>query len=74
MKKIYMVEGLACANCAAKIERAVSALPGVSKCQVSFLTGKMTLEAAEDTMDATIREANKIVSKIEPGAVLQNIR
>ena len=36
-QRIYIIEGLDCANCAAKIETAVKALPGVKNASVSFM-------------------------------------
>ena len=44
MKKYIKIEDLCCANCAAKIEKAVSKLDGVSKCTVNFMAEKMLRE------------------------------
>ena len=44
MKKIFKLEDLDCANCAAKMECAVAKLEGVKRAEVSFLTQKMTIE------------------------------
>lgn len=66
MKKKFMLEGLDCANCTAKIEREVNALKGVESATVSFMTTKMTIEGDEDEMDHIIAEAEKIVNKYEP--------
>ncbi len=66
MKKVYLLDGLCCANCAAKIERGVAALDGVSEATVSFLTTKLTIVGDDDKMDTIIEEAMKIVKKIEP--------
>ena len=41
VKKVYLVENLDCANCAAKIERALSKLSNVEKVNINFMTGKM---------------------------------
>ena len=66
MKKTFILEGLDCANCAAKIEAGVAALEGVTKCSVTFLTQKMKLEF-DDAKEAEIIEAAKaIVKKTEP--------
>lgn len=66
MKKTYQLENLCCANCAAKIERAVQRIPGVRGAAVSFLTGRMTLEADDALWDAVTAAAAKAVTKIEP--------
>lgn len=66
MKKSFRLVGLDCANCAAKMERAISKLPGVEKATVSFMTTRMTIEAADDKMDEIVKEATAIVKKYEP--------
>ena len=66
MKKVYKLEDLDCANCAAKMERAIAKIDGVQSVSVSFLTQKLTLEADEEKMEAIINEAAKICKKIEP--------
>ena len=38
MKKTFALEELDCANCAAKLERAVAKIEGVRSVTVSFLT------------------------------------
>ena len=45
MKKMYMLEDLDCANCAAKMEEAISKIDGVTYARVSYLAQKLTLEA-----------------------------
>lgn len=52
--KHYTVSGMSCAACAARVEKAVSAVPGVDACSVSLLTGTMIVEGNADD-DAVIR-------------------
>ena len=66
MKKVILLDGLCCANCAAKIERGIAKLDGVQSASVSFLTTKLTIEFDYDKEDKIIEEAMKIVKKIEP--------
>ena len=66
MKKTFKLEDLDCANCAAKMETAVSKLEGVQKCTVSFMTQKMTLEAEDDKFEAVLQAAIKCIAKVEP--------
>ena len=68
MKKVFLLDGLCCANCAAKIERGIAKLDGVQSASVSFLTTKLTIEFDDDKEDKIIEEAIKIVRKI-----LQNV-
>ncbi len=40
----YTVTGMSCAACSARVEKAVSAVPGVPSCSVSLLTNSMGVE------------------------------
>ena len=42
--KQYTVGGMSCAACQARVEKAVSAVPGVTSCSVSLLTNSMGVE------------------------------
>ena len=46
-RKVYILENLDCANCAAKIERKLSKLPELSDVSVTFATKQLRF-AAED--------------------------
>lgn len=71
MKKTFAVEGVDCANCAAKIERGIQAMDGVSRCTLSFLTGKLMIEADDEKMDEIIGGAKKLMRKVEPDAIMK---
>lgn len=66
MKKTFNLEDLDCANCAAKMERAISELDGVISVNVNFIMQKMTIEAADDAFDEVLKKAVKIIRKVEP--------
>ncbi|MEL7624516.1 MAG: heavy-metal-associated domain-containing protein [Clostridiales bacterium] len=70
MKKVYKMEDLGCAHCAAKMEDAISKLEGVESASVNFVTQKLTINAAENLIDSILEQARKIVSKIEPDCVI----
>lgn len=65
MKAVFKLEGLDCANCAAKIENDVQKIPGVQEASVAFMTQKMTIVAEEDRMDIIVEEATRIAKKVE---------
>lgn len=70
MKKTIKLQDLDCANCAAKIENAISKLDGVTNVKVNFMSQKMILEAQDDQFDAIIAQAKKVAKKIEPGMII----
>ena len=45
----YTVTGMSCAACQARVEKAVSKVPGVTSCAVSLLTNSMGVEGSADT-------------------------
>ncbi|MEE0968136.1 MAG: heavy-metal-associated domain-containing protein, partial [Clostridia bacterium] len=42
--KQFNVIGMSCAACSARVEKAVSAVPGVDSCAVSLLTNSMGVD------------------------------
>ena len=66
MKKVFMLEDLDCAHCAAKMEDAIAKLEGVNSVTVSFLAQKLTLDADDERFDDILKKAIKIIKKIEP--------
>jgi len=66
MKKVFALEDLDCAHCAARMEEGIRKLPGVLEVSVNFLTQKLTLEAEDAVFDKVLKEALKICRRIEP--------
>lgn len=71
MKKIFKLNGLDCANCAAKIENGVCKLDGVSNASVNFMTTKLVIEGDDDKMESIIESAKAIIKRLEPDVVMQ---
>ena len=74
MKKIVKLEGLCCANCAAKIEDGVRKLPGVKEATMSFMTQRLVMEVEDGREDEVIEAARKVKDKIEPEADFKVVR
>lgn len=67
MKKTLILDGLDCANCAAKIEAQIRNLAGVNNATVDFISKKLSMEITiEKEADRILREVIAIVGKIEP--------
>ena len=47
----YLVTGMSCAACQARVEKAVSAVPGVESCAVSLLTNSMGVDGTAPSED-----------------------
>lgn len=65
MKAVLKLEGLCCANCAAKIENEVKKIDGLDEANLSFMTQKLTLEAPESDLERIVDAASRIAKKIE---------
>lgn len=74
MRKIIKLEGLCCANCAAKIEEGVKKLDGVKEASLSFMTERLTMEVEDDKAEELVEAARKIAAKIEPEAGFKVLR
>ena len=67
--KIYIMENLGCANCAAKMEAKFNAHPNVEEAVITFATRQLRLTAADP--DSLIEELTKIACSVEPGIVIR---
>lgn len=71
IKKEFILEGLCCGNCAAKIERDVERLEGVSSAAVDFLAKTLAMEIADKAKTySLIAQADAIVKKHDPNVVM----
>ena len=61
--KIYFIENLGCAHCAAKMEEKIAALDGISEASITFATKQLRV-TAEDP-DVYLEEIRKICTSIE---------
>ena len=50
----YNVTGMSCAACSARVEKAVSKVPGVTSCSVSLLTNSMGVEGTASAQDIIV--------------------
>lgn len=67
LNQILILEGLGCANCAAKIEREVQHVPGVQRASLDFISRKLALEIeASISMPGIIEKIESIVKRVEP--------
>lgn len=62
-RNIYNLENLGCANCAAKMERKINALPGVEQAEITFATKQLCLFSAD--AEGLLPQIQEICSSIE---------
>jgi Cu2+-exporting ATPase len=66
----YTVTGMSCAACQARVEKAVSKVPGVTECAVSLLTNSMGVEGEASPADiiAAVEAAGYGASRMDAGS------
>lgn len=69
VQKVYLIENLDCANCAAAVERKIAAMPEVQDVSLTFATKQLRI-TAEDP-DALLDKILTAASSVEPGVVIQ---
>jgi Cu2+-exporting ATPase len=65
----YSVTGMGCAACSARVEKAVSSVPGVTTCTVNLLTNSMMVEgtATEESIVQAVVQAGYGASRVDEG-------
>lgn len=66
MKKKFKMVDLDCANCAAKMENAISKIDGVQDATVSFMSQRLTVEADDSRFEEILDQIVKVCKKVEP--------
>ena len=63
-KRSFLVGGMSCAACSARVERAVSELSGVDECQVNLLANSMTVvgEISDEEIIAAVEKSGYTAS------------
>ena len=56
MEKTLIIEGMMCGHCAAHVERALNAIPGV-RAKVNLAQKTATVQAAQEVADDVLKEA-----------------
>lgn len=70
MRKVFKLQDLDCADCAAKMEDAIKKIDGVNSASMSFMMQKLIIDADPEKLDDILDQAQKICNKIEPDMVI----
>lgn len=73
MKKVYSIEGIDCANCAAKIEDKINRMKNIEEANLNFMMGKLSIEfkvSTDEEVEEIMEELRRLVKKLEPDAVI----
>ncbi len=61
----WLLEGIDCANCAAKVEHAVGKIEGVSASNVNFMTKTLQFELDQPT-EQQLNRVKETIHQVEP--------
>lgn len=69
----FVIEGLDCANCAAKLERKLGKIRGISAASVNFITGKIRLDCDDAAAEKIAEAAAETAVKFERGISVKRL-
>ncbi len=70
MNKAFRIRNLDCADCAAKLERKLSAIDGVNEIRVNFIFQKILLDYEEGKKEAVFAEIKQTVHDFDENVVV----
>ena len=71
IKKEFLLEGLCCGNCAAKIEREVKKLDGVTEAALDFVSKTLTMKITEESQsDSLLAQTDAIIKRHDSAIVM----
>ena len=71
MKRIFLLKGLDCPNCSAKIEKEVGELDGVQSSVVNLMKQTLTINVTQTAADTIASQIETIVHSHEPDVEVQ---
>lgn len=71
LEYVYLIKGLDCANCAAKLERNLRDIPQLADATIDFMAQKLILRLnSSDDLETVLTEVQKVIERIEPGVTI----
>lgn len=76
LKKELILNGLDCANCAAKIEEKVNEIDGVKQASMNFMNKTLTIEVDDSSkLDTVLIQTKKVINNLEPDvSIIENTK
>jgi Zn2+/Cd2+-exporting ATPase len=72
-KKEFILEGLCCTNCAAKIEKEVGGLSEVAEVNLNFVNKKLSIKMQENASGDIKEKVKKIVASHESSVIVKDV-
>ena len=65
-ERIFTIDGLDCANCAAKLERSLGTIAEIKRVTIDFMAKRLVIEAEAASMEQAVAKAKTMITRMEP--------
>lgn len=73
MRKIVRFTGVCCANCAAKLERALEKIDGINCVQLNFMAQRVNFDIDDNKYEEVIKKIKEVTEKVLPECIYKGI-
>ncbi len=73
MRKTYQIDGIDCANCAAKLEDKIGKIKEVDDVTINFFTSKIVIESnceSDEQFSIVLEKIRELARKLEPDVTI----
>lgn len=73
MRKIVRFSGVCCANCAAKLERALEKIDGINSVQLNFMAQRVNFDIDDNKYEEVVKKIKEVTEKVLPECIYKGI-
>lgn len=73
MRKIVRFTGICCANCAARLERALEKIDGINSVQLNFMAQRVNFDIEDSKYDEVVHKIKEVTDKVLPECIYKGI-
>ena len=73
MRKIVRFTGVCCANCAAKLERALEKIDGINSVQLNFMAQRVNFDIDDNKYEEVVKKIKEVTKKVLPECIYKGI-
>ena len=73
MRKIVRFTGVCCANCAAKLERALEKIDGINSVQLNFMAQRVNFDIDDNKYEEVVKKIKEVTEKALPECIYKGI-
>ena len=73
MRKIVRFTGVCCANCAARLERALEKIDGINSVQLNFMAQRVNFDIDDNKYEEVVKKIKEVTEKVLPECIYKGI-